>query len=108
MNVEFDLITFHVAGANHGYYAKNLNSLAFGTRLKAVREPDNAYDKNAIRLDSPEGFKVGYIPAVMAAWVKNLIDQGGYELYAEVDNVESFRALVAATLKMQKREQADI
>lgn len=34
-----------------------------GTRLKAVREPENAYDKWAIKIYTQNGTPLGYIPA---------------------------------------------
>jgi len=102
VNATFDLITTHCAGAAYGAFNTRLDELTFGTKLVAVRELGNEYDKNAIRLDTQDGRKVGYVPAVQAAWMKNLIDQGGYALTAEVDSVEAHRKLVVITIKMPK------
>lgn len=35
-----------------------------GTRLKAVREPENAYDKWAIKIYTQNRTPLGYIPAI--------------------------------------------
>ena len=98
----FELLTTHCAGANYGAWKDQLDDLAFGTVLRAVREPSNEYDRNAIRLDAPDGSKVGYVPAVQAVWLCRMMDLGGYELLAEVVTVESYRSMVAISICMPK------
>ncbi len=42
-------------------YAKGAASLKYGVWVSLVREPDNAFDCNAIRVDTTGGTKVGYV-----------------------------------------------
>ncbi len=37
-----------------------------GQELKVVAEPENPVDKNALRFETPEGTRIGYLPAVLA------------------------------------------
>lgn len=43
--------------------------------IDLVREPDNEYDPNAIRVDA-DGLKVGYIPGIVAQVMGPQIDSG--------------------------------
>ena len=47
--------------------------LAVGAALDLVREPDNAYDKRAVRVDW-QGNKLGYVPRIDNAAVSHLLD----------------------------------
>ena len=46
-----------------------------GEDVELVREPDNKYDSNAIRVDSDQG-RLGYIPAQTAATLAPFMDRG--------------------------------
>lgn len=47
-----------------------------GTRLKAVREADNQYDKWAIKIYTQSGTPLGYIPAIKNQSTARLMDAG--------------------------------
>jgi hypothetical protein len=61
--------TCYIAGIPHA--KPDLSLLAVGSLLTLVREPENPYDPNAIRVEF-NGKKLGYIPKVMTAWVTTL------------------------------------
>ncbi|MBL8487573.1 MAG: HIRAN domain-containing protein [Rhodocyclaceae bacterium] len=56
--------------------------LMAGAALSLVREPDNAYDPRAVRVDW-QGRKLGYVPHVDNAAVSHLLD-AGHALHAEI------------------------
>lgn len=78
------LTSVDVAGT---YYVGNieelLEELKEGERLRLVREPDNQYDKFAIRIDNDKGEKLGYIPRQCNHIPARLMDAGKC-LYATV------------------------
>ena len=49
--------------------------LAVGATLALVREPKNAYDPRAVRIDW-QGQKLGYLPRIDNAAVSHLLDNG--------------------------------
>lgn len=49
--------------------------LALGAALDLVREPENAYDPRAVRIDW-QGQKLGYVPRIDNAAVSHLLDSG--------------------------------
>lgn len=51
-------------------------SLVTGLRLLCVREPENEHDDMAIRIDTLEGEKVGYVPREKNEVIARLIDAG--------------------------------
>lgn len=53
-----------------------VSSAARGDPLKPVREPDNPYDKNAIRLDDRDGVKLGYVPKALNFRLAQMMDSG--------------------------------
>ena len=95
-----ELLSTHIAGAHHHDYKGALAQLTHGTVLMLVREPDNPYDKNAVRietdaLDSPSTpvRKVGYIPATQAPMIGRMLALG-FPVRASVDVVEPAKQLV--------------
>ena len=49
-------------------------SLDAGAPVRLVREPGNAHDPNAIRVDNGQGEPVGHLPRQTAAWLAPLVD----------------------------------
>ncbi len=49
--------------------------LAVGASLSLIREPDNAYDTRAVRIDW-QGHKLGYVPRADNAAISHLLDEG--------------------------------
>lgn len=56
--------------------------LAVGASLSLVREPDNAHDPRAVRVDW-QGQKLGYVPRIDNAAASHLLD-AGHGLHAEI------------------------
>jgi hypothetical protein len=56
--------------------------LIVGASLSLVREPDNAYDPRAVRVDW-QGQKLGYVPRIDNAAASHLLD-AGHMLHAEI------------------------
>lgn len=55
-----------------------------GEYVELVREPNNPYDRNAIRVDNMSGDKVGHIKATMASTLAPILDNSG-RLQVRVD-----------------------
>lgn len=54
----------------------------FGASLDLVREPSNAHDPRAVRVDW-QGQKLGYVPRIDNAAVSHLLDNG-HSVSAEI------------------------
>lgn len=64
-----------LAGFRHYGGGEMLPDMKVGDRLELVREPDNPYDANAIRVDW-RGRKLGYVPRRENAAVARQLDRG--------------------------------
>ncbi|MDR2452697.1 MAG: HIRAN domain-containing protein [Candidatus Accumulibacter sp.] len=64
-----------VAGFQYHQGAAIWPWLVVGASLSLVREPDNAYDPRAVRVDW-QGRKLGYIPRIDNAAASHLLDSG--------------------------------
>jgi len=60
------------------YYSGYINS---GERAVLRREPQNQYDRNAIRVDNMQGQQIGHIPKQLAAKLSKYVDSG--DLFVE-------------------------
>ncbi len=71
------LIDAHVAGTT---YVDNIEDiepgLRVGMKLKFLREPDNLYDKLAIKVLDETGNKIGYVPRAKNEILSRLMDAG--------------------------------
>lgn len=80
---EIKLITFMVSGTLYGEQLRGLAiKLREGTDVKFFREPDNADDKYAVRVEAV-GKKLGYVPSVISEIPSNLMDAGKF-LYGRI------------------------
>lgn len=61
-----------IVGIRHATGAKGL---AHGTTIRLVREPNNAYDRNAIRAEQVSGLKIGYVGKDFAARLAPVMDK---------------------------------
>lgn len=61
--------------------------LAVGAALDLVREPENAHDARAVRIDW-QGRKLGYMPRIDNAAVSQLLDRGE-RLQAEIASLHT-------------------
>jgi len=59
-----------------------------GEPLRLVREPDNPYDRNAIRVRRVNGDEVGFVPKTDAVELARKMD-AGQQIRAEVDWLNS-------------------
>lgn len=59
-----DKITFSLAGTNFcsNDEIERILELEYAEDLKLTAEPENPYDKNAIRVETIDGCKIGYVP----------------------------------------------
>ena len=74
----------YIAGTTHIHgFAALTGELTEGAGLNLVRELTNAYDGWAIRVDLPDGRKVGYIPRSINEVPARLMD-AGFVLYGVV------------------------
>jgi hypothetical protein len=64
-----------LAGFRHYEGATAWRDIAMGDRLQLVREPDNPYDANAVRVEW-RGAKLGYVPRRDNAAVARQMDRG--------------------------------
>lgn len=64
-----------LAGFRHYDGGEVLRSLKPGDRLELVREPDNPYDANAVRVEW-RGIKLGYVPRRDNTAVARQMDRG--------------------------------
>lgn len=64
-----------LAGFRHYEARENWRHMAVGDRLQLVREPDNPYDANAVRVEW-RGVKLGYVPRRDNAAVARQMDRG--------------------------------
>ncbi len=79
-----------LAGFRH-YEAPNLwQEVRVGDELALVREPDNAHDRNAVRVEW-RGFKLGYVPRAENEAVARQLDRGT-RLVARISRIQHTRA----------------
>ena len=64
-----------LAGFRHHQAREVWRDLSIGDRLELVREPDNPYDANAVRIEW-RGRKLGYLPRRDNAAVARQLDRG--------------------------------
>ena len=80
--------TVQMVGINHEGRQEASRKLFPGAKVNLVREPDNIFDKNAIKVYSDEGMIVGYIASDWASIYARKMDIG--MLYSdEVTRIES-------------------
>ena len=66
-------LDFLVAGTNYHPGHKNVVS---GERVYFVRDPDNKFDSNAIRILTVDKVMIGHVPAFLAEKIAPLLDRG--------------------------------
>lgn len=74
-NDEFTQFVY-VTGTHVGKRPQTCLRLKMGEQVKIVREPQNAYDSNAIAVCNTKGEQCGYVPANMARWIAPVMDAG--------------------------------
>ena len=101
-------ITTKLAGTSQPQLQENVKTYG-GAGLspyELVREPDNQYDPNAIKVALFGHFVLGYIPRQLALHLAPLLDEGE-DLVAEFihPNTSQYHEQVGITVKIKKREE---
>lgn len=78
-----------LAGFRHYDGSRVWQDLRAGDRLELVREPDNPYDANAVRIEW-RGHMLGYLPRLDNAAVARQLDRGAL-LEARISRVQGNR-----------------
>lgn len=75
---ENEIDEFHtkVVGVTFGERQKYIRDMQIGERIILEREPDNTYDKNAIKVINSKGFQIGFISKDLAAQLAPKLDNG--------------------------------
>ena len=92
---EILLFDSFVAGTTHIKDEKVFEEMKEGDKLVLLREPENRFDENAIRIEDEKKRKMGYIPEKDNIVFARLMDAGKY-LIARIDRIEmkgSFRQI---------------
>lgn len=85
---EIFLFDTHVAGTTHVENILELNpTLNIGDKLLFVREPENQYDPQAIRVMNMKKEKIGYVPMQDNVVFSRLMD-AGKKLYGRIKSKE--------------------
>lgn len=78
-------VRFPVAGWRYYNGETVIAELTPATPLRLQLEPENVYDPSAIRIMSPSGVLLGYVPAVYAWYLDSAVENEKYE--ARVDSI---------------------
>ena len=104
-------ITTKLAGTSQPQLQENVKKYG-GAGLppyELVREPDNPYDSNAIKVALFGHFDLEYIPRQLALYLAPLLDEGE-DLVAEFIrlNTSPYHEQVGITVKIKKREEFEM
>ena len=88
-----------VAGLVHHTTAQELERLKPGDELTLTLEPENKYDRGAVRVDRA-GKKLGYIPATHCTIFSNIVAAGG-KLSASIGVVNARKGVVTACIWLE-------
>ena len=80
------LININIAGTNYVDMSEIYNKLLEEDIVYLKREPNNAYDSNAIEIMTTNGYVIGYVPKENNLIFKNLMDKGKY-LYGKIKEI---------------------
>ncbi|MCE5222314.1 MAG: HIRAN domain-containing protein [Clostridium sp.] len=80
------LININIAGTNYIDMSEIYNNLLEDDMLYLKREPNNAYDSNAIEIITTNGYVIGYVPKENNLILKNLMDKGKY-IYGKIKEI---------------------
>lgn len=85
-----DIYRTKIAGINYCRGIKDLSGITFDARI--VAEPNNKYDKNAIRIEhAQDGRKLGYIPASETDYVRQFLnDKLPHQCRVHIDEFEEW------------------
>jgi hypothetical protein len=78
--------SFELKGLKENKYREKLKDCIIYDEVYIELEPENKFDKNAIKVESLDGI-IGYVPASETYEVKNIIEYNEYKVY--IENIES-------------------
>lgn len=90
----------HVAGFRVGAFADRLGVLT-DHEVDLVREPENVYDRNAIKVMYFD-HKLGYVPKAHAEVLSPLIDKGAIKIYGQI-NVQTLPHDILLNVRITNR-----
>lgn len=89
------VFTLPVIGLQIGNRIKNINELQERKRLKLLREPNNQYDKNAIKVLTEDDNEIGYIAKEWASIFSSKMDCGfTYDVHLYKKELNKKRVLI--------------
>ena len=94
---EIELFDSFIAGTFYLEDKSPLSKVKVGDILTLVREKDNPFDPNAVRIQDREGKKLGYIPEKDNSIVVRLMD-AGKEMKAKVKRIDSKREFLTFSI----------
>ena len=98
-----ELFICHIAGT---MYREGIEAevplLKTGQVLKLVREADNPYDERAIRIETEDGFHLGYVPRCLNREPAGWLDCGG-TLQASLVSVRDRNGWLKIDIRVWKR-----
>jgi DNA helicase-4 len=77
----------NVAGMKYSGRMERAKHLVAGNPLKLVREPENSYDSNAIKVLTSQGEQIGYLSKQVAGYLAKTLDKMGVSHDAKVSSV---------------------
>lgn len=78
----------HVAGTSHlADLDRVMEEIWTGNWVNLIREPENKYDCNAIRVESENGLKLGYVPKKRSEDLSAVLDLG-VQLYGRIASLD--------------------
>ena len=76
------------------FHRGNADGIAAGESVQLVREPNNAYDPNAIRVNLRTGETLGYLTKEVAAVFAKQLDSGG-DVLGQISKIVKDKVYVA-------------
>jgi hypothetical protein len=73
-------ISIYVAGVRYGNGPQIVCQLHLLQLVNLCREPENPHDSNAIRVETQDGTKIGFVPKTFAAVLAEYMDRSGESL----------------------------
>ena len=88
-NIVTRSIETRIAGVSFGNRQSTIALLKVGEEVLLIREAENVYDENAIRVYREDGNDLGFIPKELAAKLVSKFDQYGQAVIARIVSIYS-------------------
>lgn len=100
------LLKTHIAGAYYRDLMAVDGVLEEGDMLYLVREPENAYDSNAILIATDDGYVLGYLPRAENRFPAALMDSGR-ALYAFLTDIDLAKSQLFVEIYLSQKTNLD-